>query len=524
LFIALVGGLALRAKQVQDKRSLYSDEGVSLLAATAHQGGYAQMLLDERSPYGQWERAATWKQFTRNDEWFCFQRIASDLAAYDIHPPMYFWVLHVWLMGVDVGVRSPAALNVLIAAATLFCLFGLGRAMWGDSMRGSLAALLWSFSPMAVATAIQARQYELTALCAVALIWIVIRCADLAQPVRTRHLLMLTAATAAALLTHYYLALLVVAGAAIGVAGLIASDRWRLYRCAASMAMGCGLAVLLNPGVWTALPRATQQVHAMTGKEFWFRLEQVRIRYVSFFMDVELMGGWWRRVLEWGWLAAIGIGCFLLLYRLFRGGRSNEWVRHERRRPDAMALGIFGWLALTTIGLYLTGASPRHAMEPKYPSMVYPFYALAASMVPFALARRVAAATAVAIVAVVATGGLQSTRSICRSETAMGIPADVLDAERVLVDNPERLFLPSVIVQVPDDSMVYAASPADLVAGPPKWLPGLGREGVWITDMRSKTEAEYKDRLAMLIQSRYELKPEVGLLGMRGRAVRLAAR
>ena len=96
LLAAVAGGAALRIVEIIEKRALAHDEAISYLHATGHIHEFARITNREEPPYGTWVRAADWKRFVRIEDAFCFRRIADGLARYDIHPPMYFWLLHVW--------------------------------------------------------------------------------------------------------------------------------------------------------------------------------------------------------------------------------------------------------------------------------------------------------------------------------------------------------------------------------------------------------------------------------------------
>ncbi|MGI9125246.1 MAG: hypothetical protein ACR2JM_10925, partial [Mycobacterium sp.] len=68
------------------------DDVISIIAATCNQGRYEQYI-----PSGQWVPASEWQQYWQMGRFDCFSLIGHDLAHYDIHPPLYFWLLHIWL-------------------------------------------------------------------------------------------------------------------------------------------------------------------------------------------------------------------------------------------------------------------------------------------------------------------------------------------------------------------------------------------------------------------------------------------
>ncbi|MCA1554316.1 MAG: glycosyltransferase family 39 protein, partial [Chloroflexi bacterium] len=141
LLAILVLAAALRFYRI-DTQSLWSDEGSSVVQAT--------------------------------------RDVASIVAnaAADIHPPLYYVLLHFWVMPFgtsEVGVRSFSAL--LGVTLVLMC-FLLGRQLW-DERTGMVAAALAALNPFQIYYSQEARMYMLLAvlgaLCLYALLGILRR-------------------------------------------------------------------------------------------------------------------------------------------------------------------------------------------------------------------------------------------------------------------------------------------------------------------------------------------------------------
>lgn len=102
-------------------------------------------------------------------------------TAADVHPPLYFWMLHFWRWGSgdsEFGLRLlSAAIGVLTVAAT----YRLGRAV-GGSKAGLLAALLVGISRFDVWWSQEMRMYALAALLAALSLWAAIRFWDRDRP------------------------------------------------------------------------------------------------------------------------------------------------------------------------------------------------------------------------------------------------------------------------------------------------------------------------------------------------------
>ncbi len=135
--------------------------------------------------------------------------IPSLLQVYDTHPPLYYLLLHAWMVvfgSTEAAVRSLSALaGVLGVLAT----FVLGRRVCG-SMAGILAAAIVAFSPFHVASSQEARMYSLlTAVGAASflLLWLALA----GRP--ARYWVGYVIVTVLALYTHHFAALLVLAQA-----------------------------------------------------------------------------------------------------------------------------------------------------------------------------------------------------------------------------------------------------------------------------------------------------------------------
>jgi hypothetical protein len=224
LVVALGAGIGLRVHAQHQNPNLQYDEAWSYASATGRLDEFAAAI--DGGLTGRWVPAAEWQRLWRPEGSGELGRIAPGLAAYDVHPPLYFALLHGWLVLVRGDVWGGRALNLVLAALAILAIFGLARTLGFRRFEAALAALVWAVSPAVVGISAIARQYDLVALTTVLLVWGVVRVTSPgeagpgpAQPGRARlwtGLVWTAAAAAAALLTHYQAALLV-AGAAVYV-------------------------------------------------------------------------------------------------------------------------------------------------------------------------------------------------------------------------------------------------------------------------------------------------------------------
>ena len=90
---------------------------------------------------------------------------ASEMAFLkaDVHPPLYYQILHVWVRLFGTGERAVRSLSALFYLLSVYALYGLGRALYGNKT-ALLCATLYLTSPLAVLSGQFARMYALLSL------------------------------------------------------------------------------------------------------------------------------------------------------------------------------------------------------------------------------------------------------------------------------------------------------------------------------------------------------------------------
>jgi len=91
-----------------------------------------------------------------------------DATRADVHPPLYYLLLHVWLGVPVVGSQHPESwarfFSAVCSAGAVGLTYMLGVELLGSGMAGLLGALLVTFSPASVAQGQEARMYPLLGL------------------------------------------------------------------------------------------------------------------------------------------------------------------------------------------------------------------------------------------------------------------------------------------------------------------------------------------------------------------------
>src|SRR5437868_2493946 len=109
-----------------------------------------------------------------------FARIAQD-AAHDVHPPLYYWTLHIWVQLMGLGVFAVRSLSALYGVLVVVLTYLLGRRWFGQAA-ALVAAVAAALSPFAIHYSQETRMYILVTLFG-ALAWLALD-AWLARPRR----------------------------------------------------------------------------------------------------------------------------------------------------------------------------------------------------------------------------------------------------------------------------------------------------------------------------------------------------
>jgi len=134
-------------------------------------------------------------------------------AADDIHPPLYYWLLALWVRLTGTSECALRSLSVLLGIGAVALTMWLAR-RWFSERTALLAGLLAAVSPLAVYYSQEARMYipvtffGVAATCALACVLPVV---DIERPLRVRALALYGVLTLAMLYSHYYAATLLVA-------------------------------------------------------------------------------------------------------------------------------------------------------------------------------------------------------------------------------------------------------------------------------------------------------------------------
>jgi len=501
LVLAVVGGVAVRLGRLSAKRTITYDEGISYLAATGHEAAH-QRAARGAYPFGAWAESGQWRRFVMPEEAFCFDVIGHDLAHIDFHPPLYFWMLHLWSLLVGVATWTGPILNILLAALATVLLWCYARTILGDSCQAAFVAFVWALSAPVALTSIEARQYDLLALCTIAFAWRLAVYIDTRRALRPIDHMLLILVTAAGALTHYHFAIVVAGGCLWACVRLIGRDRIRLVGTLVSACAGYALLALLHPRFYLPILRFRKaQGQPLEWSLVAPRIGKVGLAISRFFMPV---GGAWVFVLYVLLSVAFVAAVVAATVELKRGPGARPGVVDDPSR-GIEPVYWFGWMFGVVAVLYVLGMSPAHAMRYKYLSHVWPFLAFLPVLL-FRLCGRyrpIVIGLAYVCLAASAVGAMQkdSNRLSRRSDFPF-----LHEAERVLVDDVTRGVLVRIIWHTGDDAQVYAATREHLLQHGQEWLPGLKDEAIYLAVRRRGEGKEVNRPILDLMRGQYDIK------------------
>lgn len=477
----MVSGAGLLALRAGSLRSISHDDGISYIAATGHQSEYAL-----QPPAGAWVQAREWKRLWKPETFGCFRAIRDGLANYDIHPPLYFWMLHLWTFCRGTELTSGPSLNVLIQVFTAPWIYKAVLLGGGGPWSGVLAAHLWLFSESTLSVANETRPYSLIGwLTAALLTGTLFFLRDRSKSA----LAMIFMVSLGGLLTHYHF-MLVIAAVMAG-AGIILTRQKKpltlvpLFLCVLGALV---VFICIHPGFlhsFTIQNEAAQPFSkAMAGP----RAIRILTACMEFFMLQKFAGP------VAVWMGSHGVTALIviivLIIIIFRNSvlsgndvSLTNSILAESRLPVICVLILLPVISV----LYIAHLSPWHAMGGKYLMFVSPIVFISVCLIidRFLRSQKHPVLLVVLLMAYqCGSGGWATYRFIQRQ--ASFAPAQLDRATSIMLDSIERGVLPRLLWSVPYSTDVFAARQYDLGNDFPTIPVSVGRLGYI-----SSTEYDY---------------------------------
>lgn len=435
--------VVLHALEIASLRRVSHDDTISFLAATGHQGEFQEIVDDREPPVARWVPASRWQALTRIDEPLPLLTIARDLGHHDIHPPVYFWLLHVWSLLVGVHLWTGPALNLVLHVLTAVVLWRLARRLLGSPWAAWGVTGLWATLPAVVETAGSTRQYSLAALLSVLMVSAFVRARETAT---ARSVLALGAWTALGMLTLYTFGLGVAGLGLVCLADLARPARRRSALLRLGAFVGAGVVFLAGqPWLSEVIARQHDQAAPFTVPRMLLRMRLLRDGLPAFAVaDLPVVAG-----------AALLVATAAIA------------VLAWRARPEARpVIWLAVWMPAAMVAAFVAAVSPGAAWQARYFSIALPFVAfLPFAAWPFLRVRPVA------VLAVAAFCAAAVVNVVAFARAADAPPAATLDGPQpAVLDNLARGVLLRILWDAPPDLPVYAADQHTLLATTDRWL------------------------------------------------------
>ncbi len=147
---------------------LTHDEAISYLAAAGKQDDFQKLVVEKNKFCGKFVPVSTFKNFMTPNSPLNFSEVNLSMSHYDVHPPLYYWFLRVWVFFTGVRLRLNLLLNVFFSLITAILIYFYAFYLTKSKELSFLSALIFSVGPSVTHVTGILRHYELLGTIAVA--------------------------------------------------------------------------------------------------------------------------------------------------------------------------------------------------------------------------------------------------------------------------------------------------------------------------------------------------------------------
>lgn len=482
------------------------DDVISVIGATCNQGRYEQSI-----PTAAWVAASNWQQYWQWQGFGCFGQISQDLVHYDIHPPLYFWLLHSWFGVFGVSVTAGLLLNLVILVVAVIVIYAVCRALSVSAPVSFVATLAWMLSlPTRTALAV-VRQYTLFSMLTALLLLLVVLWLTKRQD---RYVVAIGVVVAAGLLTHFHFVIPAAVMLLFAAAVLARRAAYTpVLRMAGTVLAAVVVSLLLHPGFLESLERADRQAQAFTIAGFAQRVGSVLATTFQIFDPLD-----WTYPLPYGLLdwhnpvfivvnvlnVLVGfVATYLVVRFAIKAARSRP-----RSLPGMISIEYLpAFTAVATwcvvVALYVLCVSPVHAIGLQYLHFLTPLLFVAVAQLAHARHHEIPHAVSAAVVPVLLVGALIGTSVFVWHRSEQQQVLDIRQADALIVDTAAIGVLPAVLWHADPGTAVYAAPQHELATNFPD-LSAAGDRLFYAASSAYDNTDEDRDRiLARLEQAGY---------------------
>jgi hypothetical protein len=337
------------------KKGLSHDESVTYQCAAAKELSY----LEKSTAYT--DSVITVDQILdcyKNEPGLKFKKIASDLTVTDIHPPLYFWLLHIVYKIIGFHLFTGLLINLVCTCFILILTYKIARELLKDSNAALVACLFWLLSPAVVQIDLEARHYQLFGLLALTSVYLHYKLMyKTGNYYKTLSLIALV--NMAGMLTHYYFLFIIACPFLTYLVSEGFSKKFWVY-CAFGILSLVGF-FLLFPDFFVFL-----KVFGRGSEESGFKLDVARMKPLIY--SVLMYFTYWHS------LKYIYMATFLILLAWFVKKPGLHFLRHNT--PTRYFFVCLCWFCFFSAFLYVFSISPPHATGEQYFSYIWPLLSI----------------------------------------------------------------------------------------------------------------------------------------------------
>lgn len=451
--LALAGSVALLlAARLLNADVLAHDDAITILGVTCNQGRYAAS-----APAQHWVSAADWQSYWTLKSPGCFGTIRADLAHDDIHPPLYFWLLHAWLLVFGVSAPAALALNFVIVAVTAVVILETCRLLAVPTPIVCIIGLTWGLTMATRMAAASVRQYSLLGLFSALLLLVTVLWFTRDKPI---YLAALVPVITGGMLTQYlFFVPATVALVLIGMA-LLAGRRYReLGFLLAGYAVAAVLVVAANPGFADSMHRAGRQAQAFSWPAVPLRLAAVLSQLIEPFAPLDPAYQF-----DAVMIAVCALTAIIVLPMLVQVVRWVLKMRHQHPpvsvNSESVPMLMFLGCAAAIVALFLMFISPEHVMRPIYLYFLTPFLFVGLAVASQRSAKVIASVTTLFVYQFIGVAVATSFFMVAQTQHLAPPPGR---HSAIVLDSDRRGIVPPTLWWVPPTALTYAGSQSDLL-------------------------------------------------------------
>lgn len=359
LVALLFTALAMRFHAVFfGKQGLSYDESITYLCSAASQGRYFNTIQNAQDL----ELTAGDIQSYYATPELDFRQVATDMANYDIHPPLYFWMMHLIHHWFGFHLVNGMALNFFLGLLTTLLLFHIVRRASGSLDLALLAVVILAVSPAVALIDLEARHYQLLGLLGLCSVWLSEHIGR--EPHARWRYPAFIAVNTCGFLTHYYFGFLLVPGVLLQLRRHGFGRPWLVYLASLAASLLLFLAIFPEFLQFLAHFRSAESTVEQTalGKVwvlFYFG-------YIKYFANGS-------RMLEVA--ALVLLAAMFLCFALRKDLRARALRLLTGTGTLSFYVWTLAWFWFITAVLYLLSISPAQAVGEQYSAYIWPIFA-----------------------------------------------------------------------------------------------------------------------------------------------------